>query len=213
MNRCAVALMLAVTACVRKPDSTTDTTVAETRAPSVAPSAPATTDTSPTAMDTGKTPARAQATGARSGRAGPAKSTPSAGDTVRGIVAVTGTEREKHVVIKPAGGGRAVTLSGPEAATVARAAGADVWISGTRDAASGGMNVVSFVVRSVDGAPATDGKLALDGGQLVLVTSDGARHVIAHAPPVLRDHIGARVWISGDLSKGPSAWGIITDKR
>jgi len=165
-------------------------------------------------MVTGKTPQVAAMTSAKDAASGATKamSAKGASDTLRGVVAVTGTDRDKHVVIKPAGGGRSVTLSGPEAATVARAAGATVWVKGTRDA-SGGMAVSSFVVRTVDGMAATDGTLALDGGQLVLVTPDGARHVVAHAPPVLRDHVGARVWISGDLSKGPAAWGIIADKR
>jgi hypothetical protein len=64
----------------------------------------------------------------------------------------------------------------------------------------------------VDGIAAVDGTLASDGGQLVLVTPDGKRHTIAHAPDALRRLVGGRVWISGNLSQGLVAYGVIRDK-
>ena len=130
-------------------------------------------------------------------------------DTLRGIVAVVGTEHDKHVVIRPAGG-RAVTLSGPQATLVGRASGADVWVSGTSDA--GAFSVTEFAVRTVDGIAALDGTLMTEGNTLALKTPDGKRHPIANPPEALRQHIGGRVWISGNLNQGPVAYGIIQDK-
>ena len=130
-------------------------------------------------------------------------------DTLRGIVAVVGTEHDKRVVIRPTGE-RAVTLAGSEATLVGRASGAEVWVSGTREA--GAFTVAQFAVRTVDGISALDGTLATEGNGLVLLTSDGKRHAIANPPDALRQHVGGRVWISGNLNQGPVAYGIIKDK-
>jgi hypothetical protein len=130
-------------------------------------------------------------------------------DTLRGIVAVVGTEHDKRVIIRPPGG-RAITLIGPQAALVGRASGAEVWVSGTSEL--GALAVTAFSVRTVDGIAAVDGTLMTEGNGLVLQTPDGKRHPIANPPESLRQHIGGRVWISGNLNQGPVAYGIIQDK-
>ena len=140
----------------------------------------------------------------------PTKEQAVAMDTLRGIVAVVGTEHDKRVVIRPAGG-RAVSLSGPQATLVGRVSGADVWVSGTSEA--GALSVAEFAVRTVDGIVALDGTLMTEGNGLALQTPDGRRHPIANPPEALRQHIGGRVWISGNLNQGPVAYGIIQDKR
>jgi hypothetical protein len=133
------------------------------------------------------------------------------GDTLRGIIAVVGTDRDHHVIVRPAGGDP-VTLTGAEADLAARAAGADVWVEGWRDERTTTMSVTRFAVRAVDGIPAVDGTLAAADGGLVLITPDGTRHAIAHVPDALRERIGARVWISGKLDQGPVSFGVIQAK-
>jgi hypothetical protein len=117
------------------------------------------------------------------------------------------------VTLRTADGRRATVLTGPNARLVGRASGAEVWVSGRRGA-DGSLSVEAFAVRSVDGIPAHDGTLVQgDGDQLVLVTADGARHVLVRPPAGLRQHVGGRVWVSGALDKEPLSFGVIQDKQ
>ena len=136
----------------------------------------------------------------------------SAPDTARGIVAVVGTANDSRVVLRPAGGGRSVTLVGPEARIVGRLSGADVWASGNRDQ-YGQLRVSRFMVRTVDGNRAMDGTLIARGDRLLLVTRDGQQHAIGNPPPALRAHVGARVWLTGPLDTGPITFGVIDERR
>ncbi|HYX80912.1 MAG TPA: hypothetical protein VE714_00870 [Gemmatimonadales bacterium] len=137
----------------------------------------------------------------------------SAVDSVRGIVAVVGTSFDSRVVVRPlAGGGRPVTLIGPQSKTVGRLSGADVWVAGPRDE-HGQLAVSRFAVRTVDGLPALDGTLIARGDRLLLVTRDGKQHAIGNPPPALRDHVGARIWLTGPLDQGPVTYGIIEEHR
>jgi hypothetical protein len=132
-------------------------------------------------------------------------------DTARGIVAVVGAVPITSVVLRPAAGGQ-ITLRGPLAREIGGASGADVWVRGRRvDART--IEVASYAVRSVDGVTAITGTLTADGDRLVLVTDDGRRHAIARPPAPLREHIGARVWISGDLGTAITAYGILRPRR
>jgi hypothetical protein len=135
----------------------------------------------------------------------------SASDTARGIVAVVGAVPITQVVLRPSFG-RPITLTGALAREIGVASGADVWVRGQRvDART--IEVESYAVRSVDGVTAITGTLAADGDRLVLVTDDGRRHPIARPPAPLREHVGARVWISGDLGSTINAYGVLRPRR
>jgi hypothetical protein len=134
-----------------------------------------------------------------------------ASDTARGIVAVVGAVPITEVVLRqPAG--RPVTLTGPLAREIGVASGADVWVRGRR-VNERTIDVASYEVRSVDGVTAITGTLTADGDRLVLVTEDGRRHAIARPPTPLRAHVGARVWITGDLGAAINAYGVLRPRR
>ena len=137
--------------------------------------------------------------------------TVSVSDTVRGIISVTGTDRDHHVMIAPAGGGRRIEITGPTAPLIGHTSGADVWVSGLRAGTS--LQAERFVVRTVDGSPALDGTLKTEGSTLYIVTDNGARTRIVSPPPPLIGHDGARVWITGDPAKGVASFGFIDPPR
>jgi hypothetical protein len=134
-----------------------------------------------------------------------------ASDTARGRVAVVGSTPITQVVLRPAAG-RSITLTGPLADEIRAASGADVWVRGRRvDERT--FEVARYAVRTVDGVTAITGTLSSDGDRLVLVDDDGRRHVVANPPSALREHVGARVWISGDLATGLTAYGVLRRRR
>lgn len=130
--------------------------------------------------------------------------TPSA-DSIRGIVSVVGTSFEKKVMVT--GTSRRVEVTGTLSALVGGVAGADVSVVGRPTGSR--LEATSFIVRSVDGQPAIDGTLRTDTDALYIVTADGARTRIVSPPPPLLGQEGARVWITGDLAKGVSSFGVI----
>ncbi|MFN2566027.1 MAG: DUF5818 domain-containing protein [Gemmatimonadaceae bacterium] len=132
-------------------------------------------------------------------------------DTARGTAAVVGAIPITRVVLRPASG-RPITLTGPLATEIGAASGADVWVRGRR-VDDRTIEVTAYAVRTVDGQAALTGTLAADGGRLVLVTDDGRRHAIARPPPPLRELVGARVWITGDLATAISAYGVLRRGR
>jgi hypothetical protein len=115
------------------------------------------------------------------------------------------------VVVRPATG-RSITLRGPLAEEIGVASGADVWVRGRR-VGDRALEVSRYEVRSVDGAAAITGTLAAEGSQLVLVDDDGRRHVLQRVPPPLRQHVGARVWITGDPATGVTTYGVLRPRR
>jgi hypothetical protein len=136
----------------------------------------------------------------------------SSADSARGIVAVVGTSLDSRVVLRPARGGRSVTLIGPMSRDVGRLSGADVWATGNRDE-HGQLRVSRFSVRSVDGNAALDGTLIARGAQMLLVTRDGVQHALENAPASLKQHVGARVWITGATGGGAIVYGVIEERR
>jgi hypothetical protein len=222
MKRGTIVVFAMTIACARKSETVDTSHAAPAAASDPATAAPRRADTPATTSRADTTP---PVTGAARAAAGDAKKTPRtrekktdsarptpapASDTVRGIVAIVGTEHDKRVIVRPSGE-RAITLTGTDALLVGRAAGADVWVAGTRGEGNT-LSVSQFAVRTVDGIAAVDGMLTAEGERLVLVTPDGQRHIIAHAPDALRKHIGGRVWISGNLDQGLAAYGVIRDK-
>ena len=133
------------------------------------------------------------------------------GDTVRGIVSVVGTDRDRHVMVAPPGGVRRVEITGHLAAIIGHTAGADVWVTGPRTGTS--LEAQRFVVRMVDGMPALDGTLKTEGAMLYIVTVNGGRTRIVAPPPPLLGRDGARVWITGDPSRAVSSFGFIDPPR
>lgn len=131
-------------------------------------------------------------------------------DTARGIVAVVGAIPTTRVVVRLARGGT-LTVTGSLADEIGKASGAEVWVSG-RKVNDRTLEVARYAVRTVDGVAAVSGALNVDRDHLVLVTQDERRLVIAHPPASLRDHVGARVWISGDLGGTINAFGVLRSK-
>ena len=150
----------------------------------------------PTRSDTGRS-------------ARPDAATTPAADSVRGIVSVVGTSFDKHVVVTSAG--RRTEITGPMASMIGHQAGAEVSVVGR--AAGGKLEATSFVVRSVDGQPAIDGRLRTEAGVLYIVTAGGSRTRIVAPPPPLQGQDGARVWITGDPAKAVSSFGFIDPPR
>ena len=132
-------------------------------------------------------------------------------DSVRGTVSVVGTSFEKRVMIAAQGSGKRTEISGPLAPLIGHVAGADVSVVGTPSGTT--LAATSFLVRTVDGAPAIDGTLKTEGSSLYIITVNGTRARIATPPPPLLGHDGARVWITGDPSKGVSSFGFIDPPR
>jgi Protein of unknown function (DUF5818) len=92
------------------------------------------------------------------------------------------------------------------------ASGADVLVRGRRTA-DRTIEASSYEVRTVDGVTAITGTLTAEGDRLVLVTDAGRRYPIARPPAPLREHIGARVWVTGDPSTTIASYGVLRPKR
>lgn len=130
-------------------------------------------------------------------------------DTLRGTIAVVGAEPTTVVTLRPRSGTREIQLSGQDRSALGRLSGVDVWVSGELDSARGRMEVHRFEVRSVDGIPAADGVLEMEDERAVLVRPDGQRLRINNPPNALLQHVGTRVWVSGNLDEEPVAFGVI----
>ena len=136
---------------------------------------------------------------------------PAGPDSIRGTVSIVGTDRDRHVMVAPVAGGRRVEITGPMAPLIGHAAGADVSVTGKR--AGTLLEAARFVVKTVDCAAALDGTLRTEGSTLYIITADGTRTRIVMPPPPLLGHDGARVWITGDPSRGVASYGFIDPPR
>lgn len=115
------------------------------------------------------------------------------GDTIRGVVTLLGVAPAQQVVLRTNNGETTVSLSGMATSGMARYAGMELMVRGVmvtpRDVV-----VSDYVIRTVDGVPAWDGKLVGDG---TLQMSDGSgRQKVPAMPAALRESEGARVWIA-----------------
>jgi hypothetical protein len=128
-------------------------------------------------------------------------------DSLRGHVQVVGVAEQPTVTLVPEGATKAILLNGPVLPLLARVDGLVVDIIGTRGGRE--MVVTRFTVVAANGLPATDGRLQSRGDTLFLVTAGGAAHPLVRPSPVLRSHVGGRVWVSGRLDREPVAYGII----
>ncbi|MBI4540113.1 MAG: hypothetical protein HY704_11465 [Gemmatimonadetes bacterium] len=130
-------------------------------------------------------------------------------DTARGTIAVVGAIPYPSVVLEPSAGRFPLTLTGEHVASLEQLSGLEVWVAGTLDPDRRELRATAFAVRAANGVPAVDGRLALAGDSLVLVTTDGARRRIRHPPAALRELVGAHVWIAGQPDAEPLAFGLI----
>jgi hypothetical protein len=124
---------------------------------------------------------------------------------------VVGSIPITQVVLRPSTG-PSITLTGAMTDEIRAASGAEVWVRGRR-VSERSFEVASYAVRSVDGVPAVTGTLRAEGDRIVLVSDDDRRHRIANPPATLRELVGGRVWVSGDLSTGITAYGILRRPR
>lgn len=131
-------------------------------------------------------------------------------DSTSGIVSITGTSFEQHIMLRTADGELALTASASDSAALSRVGGTSVLVHGRAREKS--FYVVSFTVASVDGAPVADGVLARDAGHLVLQRTNG-QIPLGNPPAALDSLVGARVWISGPLDTGPNSYGVIAPQR
>ena len=137
-----------------------------------------------------------------------AAAAPTPGDTLRGVIAVTGAEPMTRVGLRTPSG--SVVLEGTVAETLRRVDGVEVWVAGHREDA-GPLRVDSFRVRGLGGLPAADGVLEAEGDAVILVTAEGERVSYHPAPAALRRLAGRRVWIAGEPGGRPQQWGVISD--
>jgi hypothetical protein len=139
--------------------------------------------------------------------AAPPADTETPGDTLRGTVQVVGAEPlTRLVLLTPEG---SIDLAGPGAGPLREVRGIEVAVRGRQEDER--FVTDAFRVRAVDGVPAADGRLELDGNHAVLVAPDGTRTAYGVAPTALRSHRGGRVWIAGPAGAEPRAWGLIEE--
>ena len=127
------------------------------------------------------------------------------GDTLRGIVAITGSEPGVQAILRAPGTERVTSLDG-DLAMLRKLDGLEVVVAGT---SSGSRFVVrEFAIRAVQDLPAIDGTLLIEpNGRAVLDVGDGTPRVIAALPPGLRDAARTRIWLAGDLRRAPDSFG------
>ena len=140
-----------------------------------------------------------------------------AGDTIRGVVSITGSDPLSVLVVVPRRGD-AVVPTGADVAQLRTLTGVEVTLAGALTdecLPEGGPRgarvfaVTQFAVRAMNGVSAVDGTLQQDGEVWILATSDGRRIPIVGLPQALANQAGARVYFVGSLDKAPQAYGII----
>jgi hypothetical protein len=205
------ATVLALAGCGPSAASRADGTAAASATTSAIAASPASTpipapvDTPPARPRDARVPATTSPTSGA-----PAAGAPSAAfDTVRGIVAVVGSEPMTQTVVRPADGARSVTVTGDAATGLRTLSGADVVVRGARTGPRE-LRVASFAVRTVDGVAAADGVLERVGERFSLRLADGTRRPVVRPSPALVAYLGSRVWVTGPADVEPQAFGLIT---
>ena len=138
----------------------------------------------------------------------PAQTSPApiAGDSLKGIVSITGTSFEQLIVLRSGNSVTRLSAATPDSGALSRMGGIEVMVYGRRTPTQ--FLVDRFTAMSVAGAPVVDGILKNDDGRLVLETIRG-RLPLGNPPTALRGMVGARVWIAGPLDTGPNSYGVI----
>lgn len=160
--------------------------------------------------------ARPAASGPTDGAATPVASTAGTADTLRGIVRRVGSEPNTSLTLERAGAATVPLLSRSpdplEAAEGLEVMVAGAWGEAHRPDATPTVAreflVNSFLVRGVDGEPAVDGLLLLEGSRFRLLLIDGRRLELPALPDGLQGRAGARVYLAGPLAE-PLSYGIL----
>lgn len=135
-------------------------------------------------------------------------------DTLRGIVAITGSEPLTMVQLTTADGS-AWRLVGDSLTELRAASGLEVVARGIVLSPDSGARPIArfeargFAVRSANGIVALDGLLERVGPGFVLRLADDRRFALTAVPVALRDQTGARIWWSGPLDRAPNAYGVL----
>ena len=131
-------------------------------------------------------------------------------DSLAGIVSVTGTAFEQHLILRS--GDRVTSLSAAtsDSAALSRLGGVEVVVIGRRSPNL--FQVERFTAVNVAGSAVVDGFVRNDGGRLVLETTNGPIQ-LGNPPTALRGMIGARIWIGGPLDTGPNNYGVIVPAK
>jgi hypothetical protein len=126
-------------------------------------------------------------------------------DSVRGLVALVGTEPARQLVLQS--GGTTIALSGMATSGLRRVVGTEVMVRGVK-VTPRDIVVYDYIVRASGGVPAYDGTLDADG-TLRLTDGSGVRRLPV-LPPALRGLTGARVWVAYRAgSTTAAAYGVI----
>lgn len=182
----------------------------ESRAGSLGDAVPSTlgaNEMSRRAVARGDSMARAEAQRLVGNRGGSARAD---GDTVRGVVTLTGVEPARQPALRS--GNAVIALSGLATRGITRLEGMDIMIRGFK-VTPRDVVVSDYVVRAVGGVPAFDGRLEAAGGGWNLRLTDGTgRKRIPVLPASLRGMSGARVWIAMPEGSTPTAYGMISNR-
>jgi hypothetical protein len=131
-------------------------------------------------------------------------------DSLAGVVSVTGTSYEQHLVLIDSEGTRGLATSRDDSSALMRLGGADVVVYGADHADR--FAVTAFIVRAIGGAAVVDGVLVRDGSRFVLRTRTD-KLALGNAPAEFDSLVGARLWIGGQLDSGPYVYGLITPPK
>ena len=127
-------------------------------------------------------------------------------DSLAGVVSVTGTSFEQHLVLRLDGSTRELAANRGDSSALSRLGGAEVVVFGAAGASR--FAVTAFTVKSVGGAAVVDGTLRRDGTRFSLHTRK-AILVLGNPPAAFDSLVGARIWIGGPLDSGPNVYGVI----
>lgn len=144
-------------------------------------------------------------------------------DSARGTLLLVGNEPVSTLLLTAAEKNtEPLALTGALIPVLRRVVGLELAVFGQRtgaraaDASPRGaavFDVKTFVVQAADGVAAHDGVVEFRNSTWLLRLADGRELAVASMPALLRQQIGARVWIAGPLNVAPLSYGLIVPAR
>lgn len=144
-------------------------------------------------------------------------------DSVRGTLLLVGNEPVATLLLAAIDrNSEPVAVTGALIPVLRRVIGLEIVVFGHKtgarapDASPRGapvFDVHSFVVRAADGVAAHDGVVEFKSSKWLLRLVDGRELPVTVMPALLRQQIGARVWIAGSLDGAPASYGLIIAAR